>query len=922
MHFHSTRVSSPRPHQAPARRGTGLISTGTLAGLVAGTLLVSPLGSAPLSAQNAAAAAAKAADPISAEGYITPPEGIAKLVSAPREMNVSFAAPSPIWRKYVARQVSDGLPSLQLLGKAHYNLGGLQIDHGANRERGLTTRSAAGIEVTEWETGRKIPVVVPAGARVGGLTWSPDGQQIAFLALFPNATHIYVADAATGKSRPLTTKSLLATNVTNIEWSADSKSIITVLVPDARGPEPTEPAIAPGPMVRTNENNKLKTRTYADLVTTPFEKTLLEYHTTGQLAVIDVKTRAVKPIGKPGLLRAVDASPDGQFFRATYVEKPFSYVLPVSSYGTSEVIIDGTGKVLKEIAKRPLREGEEPVDPADPRPAAPGAGAGGFGRGGGAAADTGKRNIAWHPYASGMLYAQIAPAAAGATTSGAPAAAARADSASLARRADRLMHWMPPFDSTSAKAIYETPNRISAVRFSDNGRIMFISETGTAGAFEHAVFLDENNAKFTVVAPRARGGRGDTTARPAAAAPGAGGPGGRGGGAAGGLVTRAGSRGVPVVMVSTDGKFVFSQGSTTDSTAGRMPKVFVEKIEIKTGTRTRTYESAGDVLETISAPLDDNFSRALVQRESPVAVPQSYVLDLASKQAKQLTSNRDLMPEISGAIRRNVTARRADGYTFNVKVTLPADYKEGTRLPAMFWFYPSEFDNQAAYERTLATGRAANNRFQSFGPRSLAFLVTQGYAVIEPDAPIFASEGQLPNDNYVVDLRNDLSAVIDALDTLRIIDRQRLGIGGHSYGAFSTVNAMVHTPFFKAGIAGDGAYNRTLTPNGFQSERRDLWQGRQTYLEMSPFLYADQLNGALLMYHSTEDQNVGTDPINSIKLFHALQGLGKTSALYMYPYEDHGPIAKETVLDQWARWVAWLDKYVKNATPTKGKITS
>ena len=204
----------------------------------------------------------------------------------------------------------------------------------------------------------------------------------------------------------------------------------------------------------------------------------------------------------------------------------------------------------------------------------------------------------------------------------------------------------------------------------------------------------------------------------------------------------------------------------------------------------------------------------------------------------------------------------------------------------------------------------------------MSFLTTQGYVVIEPDAPIFASEGQLPNDNYVVDLRNNLSAVIDALDTLAIIDRHRLGIGGHSYGAFSTVNAMVHTPFFKAGIAGDGAYNRTLTPNGFQSERRDLWQGRTTYLEMSPFLYADQLNGALLMYHSTEDQNVGTDPINSIKLYHALQGLGKTTSLYMYPYEDHGPIAKETVLDQWARWVAWLDKYVKNANKTTPKITS
>ncbi len=887
-------------------------------GVLAACQSFAPFGS-PLAAQTrpaaASAASGTAADPIAAEGYIAPPEGLARLVAAPREMNVTFTTPSPGARKYFVRTVSDGLPSLELLGKAHHNLGGLQIDQAANRERGLTTRSAAGLEVAEWESGKKTRIVIPAGARVSGPTWSPDGSQVAFLALFPDATQLYLADPATGKSRALTTRSLLATAVTNIAWTADGQSIVTVLVPDGRGPEPREPAIAAGPMVRTNENNKLKTRTYADLVMSPHEKSLLEYHTTGQLAVIDVKSRAVRKVGAPGLVRAIDPSPDGQYFRVTYVEKPFSYFLPVSAYGTREVIIDGTGKVMRELAKRPLREGEEPVDPTDPRPAAPAGGPGGAAR---AAADTGKRNIAWHPYAGGLLYAQIAPAAAG----------SRTDSASLSRRPDRLMHWKAPFDSGSATSIYETPNRVNAVRFSDNGRIMFVSETGTGGAFEQAVFLDEQNAKFTVIAPRPRGRAGADSsagrgALPPGGAPGAGGFGGRGGGASA-LVTRAGRRGVPVVVVSTDGKSVFTQGSTSDSTAGRMPKVYVERIDIRSGTRTRIYESAGDVLETISAPLDDDFTRAIVQRESPTLVPQSYLLDVAAKQAKALTSNRDLMPEISGAVKRTVQARRADGYTFNVKVTLPADYKEGTRLPAMFWFYPREYDNQAAYERSLTTGAAAANRFPTFGPRSLSFLVTQGYAVVEPDAPIFASEGQLPNDNYVVDLRNNLSAVIDALDTLRLIDRHRLGIGGHSYGAFSTVNAMVHTPFFKAGIAGDGAYNRTLTPNGFQSERRDLWQGRQTYLDMSPFLFADQLNGALLLYHSSEDQNVGTDPINSTKLFHALQGLGKTSALYMYPYEDHGPIAKETVLDQWARWVAWLDKYVKNAnTAKKGeKITS
>jgi len=252
---------------------------------------------------------------------------------------------------------------------------------------------------------------------------------------------------------------------------------------------------------------------------------------------------------------------------------------------------------------------------------------------------------------------------------------------------------------------------------------------------------------------------------------------------------------------------------------------------------------------------------------------------------------------------------RADGFKFRVKVTLPPDYRPGTRLPALFWFYPREYSTQDEYDRPDRTSN--KNDFTNFGMRSMEYFVRLGYAVVSNDAPIIGPAGQM-NNNYVNDLRNNLSATIDELDRRMLVDRTRLAIGGHSYGAFSTVNAMVHTPFFKAGIAGDGAYNRTLTPIGFQTERRDLWEAPNVYLGMSPFLYANNLTGALLMYHNLGDQNVGTDPTNSIRLYHALNGLGKTTALYLYPLEDHGPVAKETLLDLWARWGAWLEKYVKN----------
>jgi dipeptidyl aminopeptidase/acylaminoacyl peptidase len=936
--------------------------------------LMTLLAAGQLSAQARPASNTQAA-PISHEGYIEPPEAVKKLVDAPRHLNVSYTNASPGSRKYFLRTVAENMPLLSLMGAPHYNLAGWQIDSRANRSRTMTTRSFNALELYDWAANRKFNVQLPAGARAVGPQWSPDGSTIAYFANFDDATHIYLAEAATGKSRALTKSSVLATNVTQLYWTGDGRAIVTVLVPDARGAEPKEPPIATEPMVRINEANKLRTRTLPDVLESPFEKKLLEYHTTGQLVIIDARSRAVKKVGEPGMIRSINPSPDGMFFRITYLDQPFSYFQQINSWGTHEVLIDANGKVVKELARRVMRDGtqddpdpdptdpRDPADPTDPNrdPQPNAARAGGPGRAGAAtpnanAPDVSRRSLTWHPYESGQIFLQLSRATDDTT-----------------KFVDRLVHLPNPADSVATRVIYETTNRISAVRFNDNGRVLFITEAppapagragqtnqgragqggapqgqagqnaqqGGAAATEVVVFLDENNRKV-IIPPRPRTpgeNAGGNAGGPPAGGGGGGGGGGRGatafgsggsiGAAGGSFVTKTGSRGNPVVMMSSDGTSIFAQGSArlaapADTT---MTRPFVEKIDIRSGTRTRIYHSNSLIGETIVTPLDDDFNRALIRRESDKVIGQQYILDLKTKEAKQITDNKDYFSEIVNAQRRTLTARRADGLPIRVRVTLPADYKEGTRMPALFWFYPSEYDSAAAYTRTLTTsGRAGGagaggGSYPSYAPRTMAFVTAAGYALIEPDAPIVATDGRLPNDNYVRDLRENLQAVITMLDTLKIVDRNKLAIGGHSYGAFSTVNAMVHTSFFKAGIAGDGNYNRTLTPNGFQRESRDLWQGRDTYLAMSPYLYADQLTGALLLYHSMEDQNVGTDPINSPKLFHALQGLGKTVSMYMYPYEDHGPVARETVLDQWARWIAWLDKYVKETGKDKPIIS-
>src|SRR6185436_20116742 len=278
-------------------------------------------------------------------------------------------------------------------------------------------------------------------------------------------------------------------------------------------------------------------------------------------------------------------------------------------------------------------------------------------------------------------------------------------------------------------------------------------------------------------------------------------------------------------------------------------------------------------------------------------------------------NNKDVGPEVSGAqVKRFQVTRPRDGIKFWVDVTLPRDWAPGTKLPGIIWFYPREYTSQSQYDQSkFGTNINKFPEVPSARPASSTKLwVANGYALIEPDCPILGDSGKM-NDNYTRDLRENLDAVIDAVIEAGYVDRNKMGIGGHSYGAFSTVNAMTLVPYFKAGIAGDGMYNRSLTPFGFQSERRTFFDAEPTYLDMSPFFRADKLSGALLLYHSLEDQNVGTAPISSIRMLHALQGLGKTAAMFMYPYEDHSVAMYQTDLDQWARWLAWFDVYVKGA---------
>lgn len=826
---------------------------------------------------------------LAAEAFLRPPAEIARIVLAPRHENVSLNNMSADG-KYFLRTLSDGLPPMSDFAKPFYRLGGVQIDPAANRNRRNTTRAQVGFELIEWETGNRVKVDPPRGARTSSPSWSPDGSMIAFFAHFEDVTHIYTYDVASGRSRQLTPRRnpVMTTGVGSFAWTADGGRILTVLVPDDREDAPEAPAVPSSPMVRLTEEGQNSLRVYASLLENEHEMDLLEYYTTGQLALIDVRNRRVQTIGDAGMLTGLNMSPDGRYMRVTTRQKPFSYIVPVGNFGSVEEIWNADGNVLAELSERELRTGLS-----------------GGGSGGGQNGNNDKRSLSWRPDGVGMSFLQQEPRARRGEGEDQAEEEQEEEEEEPEPRKDRVMQWLAPFDSTSINVIFESETRMSSVQYSVDGQVLFIVEpvgggqTGASGGggrgrggggagHLYAVYLDDPDTSYTIYEYNGK----DFYENP------------------GRLMTKRGPMGPSVVRISSDGNFVYLSGTRySENWQEETPRPFIDRVEIKTGEKERIWQSAEDVSESVQQVMDDDLNTLIISRQSRTMIADSYLWNRESGNLRKLTNNVDHSPEITNCIRKRVRVTRADGIEFWVNITLPPGYQEGTRLPAMFWFYPREYTSQEQLDERSRTTNI--NTFPRVSTRSMQILTVLGYAVIEPDCPIMGESGAM-NDNYTGDLRNNLYAVIDALDKMEIINTDKLAIGGHSYGAFGTANALIQTPFFRAGIAGDGNYNRLLTPAGFQSERRKLWEGREVYLRMSPMLWANELNGALLMYHGMDDQNAGTAPFHAPKMFHTLNVLGKTAALYMYPYEEHGPATLETNLDLWARWVAWLDRYVMN----------
>jgi dipeptidyl aminopeptidase/acylaminoacyl peptidase len=817
-------------------------------------LLLTLLVGVPAGAQQAASPAAVEVARAEAEvRYALPPEPIREMFARDPGF-ATLDAPSPGGRYFLVPRATE-LSTLELMSRPTYRLAELEVRPRTDRLWHLDTYGIVGLRVFDMESRAFREIALPAGAFASDMVWSPDGERIAFLAHLPGGTEVWTADAASGRARRLSDARVLATLATSaqtevrpsqmLQWTPEG-TVITLAVPAGRGAEPARDPVPQGPVLRRTRPEPTPTRTFPNLLRDPHDATLFEHYTRAQLVEL-APGRRPRPLGEPRMYESISLSPDGRHLLATYVERPFSFITSYRGFPRRTAVLDRSGALLATLDEQPLREASA-------------------GRGG-RDDDPGRREIAWRPDGAGLSFLQREPGSGSA-------------------RPDRVMLLAAPFDTAAARVVASSDDGIRRVVYSRDGAhaLATVTRSGRTAIArwdlreaqpERRTLVDFHHPDSLFTLP-------------------------------GEVWTERTPNGLEHALVSSGGDAAYLRGP--GYRPDFRPRPFVDRVALAGGERTRLFEGSRESWDRPLVALDPDLRRMIVSREGTHDVPDSF-LWTPDGTLVDLTRNPDPFPELTAARRVDFTFTRRDGLEVQGRVSLPLGYRDGDRVPAIFWTYPREFTTPEGYTRASIQARNRNAYTRLTWLRWSDLWLTQGYALVYPDLPII---GENYNDTYISDMVDAMYGAMRAVERLGHVDMDRVGHGGHSYGGFATANLLAHTPFFRAGIAGSGAYNRTLTPTGFQAEPRDIWSAPTTYLEMSPFLRADQINTPLLMYHGADDNNTGTFPVQSERLMQALTSLGKTAALYLYPYESHTPRAIENNLDMWARWIDWFDRYVKD----------
>ena len=739
--------------------------------------------------------------------------------------------------------------TLEEMAEDEVRLAGLRINPQTNGES--RNSFTYGIKVMNIESGEYLNISgLPEKLRIDEFSFSPDETKAAFTNTTTYGVELWMLNLTSGKATKLTGAKLNGSMGTSYTWAPGSDAIFAWFIPDGRMPLPKNKELPEGPSVQETSGKKAPARTYQDLLRNPADEMLFEYYATSEIKKIGLDGTSTKYL-PASIYKSLSFSPDGTYLLAQTIKKPYSYIVPYYRFPVSYDVLTADGKMLLNFYMRPLLE-EMPN---------------GFD-----ATETGKRSIGWRAdMASTLVWAEAQDGG---------------DPANEAEYRDHIYEMDVPF-AENARFIAATRYRYAGITWGTaNLAIVYDYWWKTRKTTAYIVDPAKENTDPKIIFDRSTedyyGDPGD-------------------------FLTKRNSFNTNILWTSTDQKKLYLSGEGY-SPEGNKP--FVDEFDIKSLKKKRLWQADGiSTYESIVRVIDPEKRKLITSIEQSTQNPNFFLR--TGKTVKALTTFPNPYASFMNVSKERVQYKRADGVDLSATLYLPAGYdkERAGRLPMLMWAYPREYKDA----KQAGQIKESPHTFVQLYYGSPVYWAARGYAILDDaDFPIIGEGENQPNDSFVEQLVSNAAAAIDFAVEKGVADRNRVAIGGHSYGAFMTANLMAHCDLFAAGIARSGAYNRSLTPFGFQAEERTYWEAPEVYTRMSPFMNADKINEPLLLIHGDADNNPGTFTLQSERLFGAIKGLGGTARLVLLPYESHGYSARENIMHMLWETDQWLEKYVKN----------
>lgn len=740
-----------------------------------------------------------------------------------------------------------GYPDIADLAQEMLRLGGLRIDPATNG--GSRPSYYTGITVMHIETGEKTLVEsLPEPVKLSGISWSPNHDGFVFTHIRPDRLDLWYVALADLKPVQLVS-GLNGLLGSTYSWLPDGSGLLVKRVPADRGVRPMPNPVPAGPVVSENLGKEAPNRTYQDLLGNKHDEALFKYLVTAEVVQTDLSGR-VTPVADPGLYTGMDFSPDGNYLLVSRMKEPFSYLVPYYRFPYDLELWDKSGQLIRVIHSFPLME-------SIPK---------GFG-----ATQPGPRNYSWRADQAASLYWVVA--------------LDEGDPANEVPYRDEVFCWAAPFEGQPV-SLLKTQLRYGGISWF-RADLAVVRESWQTTRQEITSFFNPADpaAGTQVIWDRSSEDRyGDP----------------------GNFISTENEWGQRVLMTDSKGRYLYLSGQGA-SEAGNRP--FLDQFTIKDGTIKRLWRSEAPYYESLVRLIDPARGQLITSRQSVTEPSNYYMRDLKKDRIRQITFFENPYPFMEGVKKEMITYQREDGVQLSATLYTPAGWTpDQGPLPTLLWAYPREYKSKDAASQISGSPYT----FTRMSPTSSIPFVTQGYAIIDGAAfPIVGEGDQEPNDTFIEQLVANGKAAIDHAASMGVTDPERVAVGGHSYGAFMTANLLAHCDYFAAGIARSGAYNRTLTPFGFQAEPRTFWEAPEVYFTMSPFMHADQVNEPILLIHGIADNNSGTFPMQSERFYNALKGHGATARLVMLPMESHGYAARESLLHMLWEQNRWLETYLR-----------